>query len=475
MEKFVLTATMMTIALMLTGCPAANFTYDSGARSLTVMINMPEKTSSKTVSIDQAFPGIKLLGNIAKIGFAWIDEAGNWKGEEQFAFTGFPQTASLTKWPSWNYPTLRIKPFVVDKAGKTYPADMRVWIGVANNQPIGSDNGIALDGLAWEIQLDFSVVTDPEIIGQFSTSENWSKTVIKDEMAYCVSFYNGLRVLDISDPMAPIQVGSYANSTACNYYDVACAGSRGYLTTYDGLIILDLSRSKPIKLGQIVNVTISSVVIDPDDANIIYVFAREINTGITKFCSFNCSNPSAPTVVGQLTLPERFHGTNAMALKQNTLYLGGMYQTGSSGIGVLMTIDVTDPANLKFMSYAPIGNSWQISDVKLAGNRAYVADSSFGTLGVIDITNPSKIQSISNTMIDRDLWSIDVHGYWLFAACRAGGLKAYNISNELKPVLVTTETDYNATGVTVNDDLVYVASGFGGDGLIIIDPATPAK
>jgi DNA-binding beta-propeller fold protein YncE len=103
----------------------------------------------------------------------------------------------------------------------------------------------------------------------------------------------------------------------------------------------------------------------------------------------------------------------------------------------------------------------------LAGNRAYVADSS-GGLRVVDISDPDTPAPVGNCPTRGDASAVAVAGDRAYVADRDGGLTVIDITDPASPVVAgNEETPGVANAVDVSGDFAYVADG--ADGLRVLE------
>ncbi len=106
--------------------------------------------------------------------------------------------------------------------------------------------GLSADGdhvyvATWDnfLAIDISTPSAPVILGSDPTSSGLA-IAIGGDYAYTADASNGLRIMDISDPTAPSQVGYY--NTPGTAYNVVVAGDLAYVADGDlGIQILDVS------------------------------------------------------------------------------------------------------------------------------------------------------------------------------------------------------------------------------------------
>ena len=198
---------------------------------------------------------------------------------------------------------------------------------------------------------------------------------------------SNLTVLDITDPSAPVEVGSLNRTRVNPPLDVAVAGNYAYVADgYDGLRVIDVTDpSTPVEVGYWDRNPTSSYLYTDDlvrevavAGNYAYVALSNsiadssyvlVNNGLHVI---DISTPSAPVEVGSLKTPGRPSG---VAVEGNYAYL-------ADGYAGLRVIDVSTPS-------APVEVDWlntpgYARGVTVAGGYAYVADFDAG-LRIIEL------------------------------------------------------------------------------------------
>jgi hypothetical protein len=240
---------------------------------------------------------------------------------------------------------------------------------------------------------DISVPTAPRVVGH---SVGTGDVVVTGTHAYFTDGY-GLHVLDVSDPTAPVEDGSYDVKRA---YYLFVLNSTAYVVVFnEGFYILDISDpTAPRQLG---------VVPVPDNggypADLRAVIARGRyayalgNQGLT---IFDVSDPAHAREVGRYPPPPYgFPGYEAAYLSGDYIYaLIGWGGHGGCAITSGDTINISDaaqPQRVAGMGDVGVGAVLGISG---AGTHVYVtaADDRChpGGLHVLDISNPAAPQEI---------------------------------------------------------------------------------
>jgi hypothetical protein len=230
--------------------------------------------------------------------------------------------------------------------------------------------------------------------------------------------YSGMEILDISNPSGPKHVsaifdvacdaanGGSTPPNGCALESVSniyISGKYAYLTGvggWNGLEIIDISDpANPKHVKALYNMAAEDVFVQGTYA---YIAAKWNGIVIV-----DISNPYNPIKVGQLTdaTCESINGSNACALLSVlNIYVSGKYAflTSSSdggGESGLEIVDISDPYTPKHVSAlfdstceaqglgsCALGNT---KSLYISGRYAYIADFGDGGVEVLDISNPS--------------------------------------------------------------------------------------
>lgn len=249
-------------------------------------------------------------------------------------------------------------------------------------------------------------------VGTFQfPSTGWNVTVANN-YAYIAADSTGLRILDVSNPAVPVEVGKCRTSGLAEH--VFINNNLAYVACLDsnGLQIIDVS------------------------------------------------DPHHPLSLGWC------HTTNGLA---NTFVCDTLAYVAAWD-GDLRIINVSDPAQPKEVGQCSIvGWSWWCV---VSGSYAYVASDELG-LTIINVSNPMApfVISTSNTGA---AFAVAILGNHVYTACGNNGLKIIDVSDLQAPVLVGSyDTPGFAMCVEVSGTMVYLGAGSGG--LQIIDVSSPSN
>ncbi len=348
--------------------------------------------------------------------------------------------------------------------------------------------------------------------------------------AYLSSGLNsGLRVIDFSDPVAPVEVGYAVNSDTCTGVwswmtdRIRVSGNFAYVLYFDGtwsfahyrLYLYDISDpALPWQTGYLsLPDNCTSLFINGD-----YVYVASFqDVGISEVTIIDVSNPMLPVIAGYFSTPGMAH---EVYVTENTAYVADNNS--------LVIFDVTNPASpIKLGSYAPPGGMALIHCVTVTGSYAVVTDAVFG-IRILDISNPSGISeagSVPHNQSDAAFSSIrvsdnliyyaqdgDVSGkqlvildmsdpetpvvtgsydmpgsWWIYGfdccngyACIAGGKEGFRLLQISSPDLITEVCTYDpcelTSGLAVSGSYAFVATNMN-DLLVydVSDPSSPVR
>jgi hypothetical protein len=240
---------------------------------------------------------------------------------------------------------------------------------------------------------------------------------VQGDYAYVAAGYAGLRVIDLTQPSAPQEVGAFLTRSYTT--GVAAQGHYAYIVTGQetperGVYIIDVSDPR-----------------NPVQAGYFYL------------------DPGG-TVYG---------AGHAIRVSGNYAYVANEW-----GIGIL---DVSQPSNPLWVGFVPTDGS--TFHVTLDGSRAYSTGN--GSFGVIDISNPQAPVLLSLVTPNRSMQSVAVSGNLAYLATN-WGLMIMDVSDGAHPTQVGSSNFGGSYGVDVAGSLAYVS---GPSGLIAVDVSVPTN
>ena len=305
--------------------------------------------------------------------------------------------------------------------------------------------------------------------------------------AYLLSGYGNphLKVVDISDPEHPAEV---ALDPARPWLGWSLAAQDGILLLAqpgtpegpDALQVLDVrDPAHPERLGTYEGISRPPTEI-VFDAKLATIAAGD------GLLFLDVSDPSAPSMAGT------FH-PEALSLPVEDTAIRGSYAYVAAGEAGLQIVDISDPANPKVVGSARTGgHAWAVA---LTGSHACLADE-YNGLRMIDVTDPRQPLEVGHYDLPgrhEFFHAVEIQGQRAYIAdgsLVATGLRIVDITDPANPVELgywplTTESDrippprVEDVAVRCEDELgciAYLAAGTGGLCLVdVSDPAAPVE
>ncbi|MBZ5640226.1 MAG: hypothetical protein LAO51_15885 [Acidobacteriia bacterium] len=247
--------------------------------------------------------------------------------------------------------------------------------------------------------VDVSVLERPKLVGKF-LAPNGRVVQVRDKIAY-FGDGSGLKMIDVTDPHAPSQLGGLATG-AVNHLHVV--GNLAYVAAGTaGVKIVDVSvPSAPVLVG-----TYDS----PGSAWDVKVagkraFVADYTSG---FEVVDVTNPAAPALLG----------TYSTYWEAVAVDFSGRYAYVAEGGGRRVQIlDVSDPASPVWMADIPTPDDAQ--DVRVVGNLAYIT-CRYGGLRVVDVSIPWAPVEVGSYVTNEPSWNLGFQGGYVFLSESDGG------------------------------------------------------
>jgi len=367
---------------------------------------------------------------------------------------------------------------------------MPSWSGIFGGGPwesIGSDKFVisgnfmyvALGDSGLRI-VDLSVPLAPAEVGSWNQAGNVNLvnvtgtyavvtcTNLSDSSAFCV--------LDITNPQNPVEIGSCnLPSLGC---DMAVADNYAYVTD-TGLNVIDITDpANPFITGTLIGWG-GLLDISGDYAYLSYHFGRTGN-----FTVVDISNPSDPFMVSTL------EGCGGYKISVNAPYAyiiyGDMYGIGN----YFFTIDVSDPVNpVVIDTYNAL---YAIDDINFFDGYVFIAEWCLGwqtiapqncALCLVDVTDPYNLVETGSLVSDGSINAVvKVNNYAYLCGTSVSWLNPLDptkfwivdVSDVTAPDLIgSLQTPGAAEDLAIDGNYAYVADG--SRGLRVIDIADPAN
>ena len=311
---------------------------------------------------------------------------------------------------------------------ETYPSNLEPTIEVTDGSTSIiddlSDLGLDCADIAYRViafvGMDESAYSEEvsikirlNLVGSFDTPGNAKDIYIQDYIGYIADYYDGLLILDLSNPTSPSEFST-----------------------------LDL----------------------PDRTHSVYVKENKIYTlnQIGGFSIINADDITSPVIVDTCTIPGSLRDIYIYDYNGNPFYRYAYVSRSGNSVSILNlqgrphfnettpTIDTNGDARKVF-----------VPNNDIYSNYAFVANGSNNGFAAIDITDPNNLNPNVNTYNSFDSYSsgqdIFVRGNHLFLANGERGLDIIDISVIDSPSPISTiETSGFVVGVYVFQDYVYI-------------------
>lgn len=285
------------------------------------------------------------------------------------------------------------------------------------------------------------------------------RVVVRDSYAYVADDNAGLTIVDVRDPTRPFVAANWRPP----YYtveDVALLDSFAFLSSWSGkpgLWIINIANPlAPFEAGSYRLAGWSSGVVVEGS----YAYLAEWHTGLR---ILDVTNPACPLEKGAF-LTE--YGAANVAVRETVAYLP---EIGFGGLWVLNVSDPTAPSELGFCP-TPGG----AEDCALRDSCALVAAGMHG-LRVINVADPARPYEMGFLDTPGYARYVEIHDSLAYVADESGGLRIVCIGNPASPREIgAVALDNNPVVLAVKDSVAYVG---GHDGNMVVvdvrDPSSP--
>jgi hypothetical protein len=282
---------------------------------------------------------------------------------------------------------------------KAYPSSNEYSVSVYAQSKCGNSNAATL-----------KIDRLNRLIGELGISNAKRITLSSDNTKmFVASGKDGVKILDITNPNAPEQIGLIPANDA---HDIAVLAdnTKAYVTDGGGVKIFDLSNlQNPMLIKSITNINAQKISLSKD-GSWIYV-----SSGTSGLKIINVSDPSLAYIAGNI---DSYAVYDALQHPDNDNIL-----LTAGGFGGLKIYNVSDPANPELIGAA---ETTYAQNIAVFGDTAYIADGS-------------------------------------------GGIRAANISNVAQPIITASSALPNVYNIAVSGDNAQIYAAGGENGLLVVD------
>ncbi|MBD3190659.1 MAG: hypothetical protein GF308_08440 [Candidatus Heimdallarchaeota archaeon] len=350
---------------------------------------------------------------------------------------------------------------IIDVASKSYPSfitDYGYIPSIANAVVLHSNYAFIADSYQGLVVVEVSDPTNPIICVNKEIAGRVFELQIQDHLVYVLSDV-GLYIYDITNPSSPIFIDSYGVGSGVVGFHIS--ENYGYLTTIDDeLLILDITDPYSITLEGS-----CSIVNDPYTINVYdeegYAFIAGMNEG--EMCIVDISTSSTPMIAGW------YNQTNVVY----DIQFQGQYAYLANGESGLLVLDITNPFAPVFVGEYVIANGFAC-ELVVEDDCVFLAASSEG-IRIVNVSLPETPFEIgyttrlndadhlsvvngtivtTNTYSGLRLWTIDLDGDGLYYADeQLLGLDPTNPDSDHDGI-ADGEEDYDNDGVPNLEELL---------------------
>jgi len=304
--------------------------------------------------------------------------------------------------------------------------------------------------------VDVSDPAHPMALGSLSFDEAPRAVASVGHLVYLTTDPE-LVVIDASDPSAPAVVGSYSAASATLGL-LAVAGTTAHVadSSNDLVRIIDVSNpNDPVEVGSFPTGWARGLAAT---AGLCLVASNPGGLEVA-----DVADPASAAVVGQLP---------GVGLSRDVDTDGAIAVVADDWDSGLRVLDVSDPASPHEIGWLPYPGMWPTSS-ELVGDLAYLAA---GILWIVDVSEPSSPRELSITHPGfGSCWDSAVVGELallpLLYDQPPSGLLVLDVSNPALPYELGRGGDWDSHGIAVDGTYAYTV---GSDGLHVVDVSDPA-
>ncbi|MFC2173609.1 LVIVD repeat-containing protein [Acidobacteriota bacterium] len=342
-------------------------------------------------------------------------------------------------------------------AGQSCPELMGQW-------PYGPALAVAMEGNilyygtgAAVIALDISNPSSPLILSEITMPDAVNDLALSGSYLYVAADAAGLRIVDVSDPAAPIETGHADVPIAALL--VAVSYPLAFVAQTSNVRIIDISDPLfPQEVSSLDGPFLAFVSdIDASGANLFLTIwdGRDSYRG---FLIFDCSDPPNPQEVGYMVTDSK---TMSAAIAGNYAYVS--QTSGPFSRPQIWIFDISDPANPTEAGIYLY--DWSAHELTVSGTNLYYLDEILGTINILDISTPTAPVEIGSApAYGRQM---AVSGPLAGIAVLNEGLRILDVSDPTAPFeVVSVVSEGEGSDLAVSEPLAFMA---GSNGLRIID------
>ncbi len=290
------------------------------------------------------------------------------------------------------------------------------------------------------------------------------RTVISGNAVFTADTVNGVRIVDITDPQTPTQLGlfsqlSYARRLTLN-------GDYAYVATANEGSMAVVNIADPLQPYQVSKFQADGISIDVV-VNNNYATLGTFEDMSNCYTLIDISDPAKPTLSDAIDLQSLLCGApRQMAAQGNFVYSADEY-----GLSIY---DLSDPGKITTASRIELQlEGHQTLAISVSGNYAYVGDAGAG-LKIVDISDPANPKFITAYNYENTGSIFSTEDILFIGHYGEGISTAANSKPGTKPTFLGNYKTIGSVEETYVEDNLLIASE-GSGGLEILDVSDPAN
>ncbi|MHA1267261.1 MAG: LVIVD repeat-containing protein [Candidatus Helarchaeota archaeon] len=290
---------------------------------------------------------------------------------------------------------------------------------------------------------DIALLKMSPILGTYNTPLASSNDIeIAGNIAYIANKEGGLRVVNITDPTNPIEIGFFNLTGDDDIMYVEIAGDIAYLTNYTHLFSLNISDPTNPHLITVLSISGANKRDMVVAGNVLYLSGY--TGGLRSISILDPANPIVLHTLGISTIAQDVSGDLDVVLATNMIAL----------------VNISNPSSMTQISSIPFSNTFVSGFVKIHGDIAYVGLVGIGGgLLAIDISDPFQPIVVFNDTTYTNLENMAISGNLAYVACQLTGLKCFDITTSSHPLELETLGGIGSVkDVEVSGDVAYTLS-----------------
>ena len=296
---------------------------------------------------------------------------------------------------------------------------------------------LAFTAIAFVLSVSTSNAEITEV-GFCDTPGTAKSVAVSGQYAYVADGWDGVRVIDISDPENPFEVGS---CDAGHAWDICVSGDHAIVAAMIFVYVIDISNPEdPYVVGSYIPQGLTLGISAAED----YAYVADYDRGL---CILDIGDPTTPSRAGSCDTP---------GLAYDAAVVGDFAYIADGENGVCV-IDISDPQR-PFRVGSSESPGFAL-DIAVAGDYAYTANNQggFSVTDISDPENPFESGHCSSAGNAYDVFIADSFAFVAHVPDDVGRNEAFRVFDITDPENPNEVEEYDTPGVTM---CTYVAGRY---------------